>query len=145
MLFFQILSFKNFCSALFSHQLFSFLFFSFKQTGFPINSCDIVGLLESREGDFFYYPLCQCCEQCRLPKFANCIKSHHPYVCASRAHTCICKCREKHLRVLERSKNSRSRSIEVQRFKGPRICEKKTCDSRSKQCCVENQCVMMNV
>ena len=123
--------------------------FSFTiQTGFPINSCSMFALLEP---DYIYKPLYDCCEQpCRFPEFTTCIKnkSHHPYVCVSRAHNCTCKCREKHeleMRELEMSDNSRSRGLVVQRFKGPRICEKKMCDSRSKQCCVENQCVKLNV
>ncbi|CAB4031822.1 Hypothetical predicted protein [Paramuricea clavata] len=110
-------------------------------TGFPINSCYIFGLFESREDDYVYKPLSDCCEQCRHPKFANCMKSHQLYLCVSRAHKCTCECRENHLSELAGSDNTRS--IELQRFKGPGICEKKTCDS--KQCCVENQCVKLNV
>jgi hypothetical protein len=159
---YDLINSKYYCSMLFSNIKFqkllfgaffatssSFHFcFSFTiQIGFPIN-CYAFALLE--DSLYVYKHLDDCCELCRFPEFANCIKnkSHQPYLCVSPAHKCTCKCREDHLSELAElgmSDNSRSRGLVVQRFKGPRICEKKMCDSRSKQCCVENQCVKLNV
>jgi hypothetical protein len=156
---YDLINSKYYCSMLFSNIKFqkllfgaffatsSFHFcFSFTiQTGFPID-CYAFAILELGKDIYAYKPLDDCCGLCGFPEFTTCIKNKSLYLqCASRAHKCTCKCREKHRRELKMSDNSRSRGLVVQRFKGPRICEKKMCDSRSKQCCVENQCVKLNV
>ncbi|XP_028394091.1 uncharacterized protein LOC114518315 [Dendronephthya gigantea] len=117
-------------------------------SAFPAN-CIHAAIVEVDKGVFqFFNTLYECCENCSHPDHTICNFQGHPeWLCASRAHKCICDCRKTHVDgVIARAKKARKPSWFRPRPSSSlsdALCKKTLCTYGRRSCCTDNQCIRL--